>query len=153
MLALSVLGLGLVTTPLASRRRVCSQPTMMANWDPVRFATTAAFFNRPPSPAELLKRVAAAAQLLPPAQAGPDGLLWSADRPTLEPRLEWGPLDDVVMGGVSRSTFVNEGQYATFSGVVTSENNGGFAGCRSRALRWLAATRTCEPPISISRCG
>ena len=102
------------------------RPRMMANWDPVRFATTAAFFNAPPSPGELLKRV------LTPPPARPDGLLWSAERPEL---LEWGPLDDVVMGGVSRSTFVTGGSYATFSGVVTSENNGGFAGCRSRALR------------------
>ena len=99
---------------------------MMANWDPVRFATTAAFFNAPPSPGELLKRV------LTPPPARPDGLLWSAERPEL---LEWGPLDDVVMGGVSRSTFITGSSCATFSGVVTSENNGGFAGCRTRALR------------------
>ena len=130
--------LGLVAPPSALRTAV--QPTwrrgdevsrtygprMMANWDPVRFATTAAFFNAPPSPGELLKRV------LTPPPVRPDGLLWSAERPEL---LEWGPLDDVVMGGVSRSTFVTGGSYATFSGVVTSENNGGFAGCRSRALR------------------
>ena len=99
---------------------------MMANWDPVRFATTAAFFNAPPSPGELLKRV------LTPSPALSDGQLWSAERPEL---LEWGPLDDVVMGGVSRSTFVTGSSCATFSGVVTSENNGGFAGCRTRALR------------------
>ena len=101
--------LGLIAPPPALR--VAVQPTwrrgdevsrtysprMMANWDPVRFATTAAFFNAPPSPGELLKRV------LTPPPVRPDGLLWSAERPEL---LEWGPLDDVVMGGVSRSTFV-----------------------------------------------
>ena len=123
----SVLGLitpqpALVATP----GRACS-PRMMANWDPVRFATTAAFFNAPPSPGELLKRV-----LTPSPALSRDGQLWSAERPEL---LEWGPLDDVVMGGVSRSTFVTGSSCATFSGVVTSENNGGFVGCRTRALR------------------
>ena len=101
--------LGLVAPPSALRVAVhptwrrsdevsrTYSPRMMANWDPVRFATTAAFFNAPPSPGELLKRV------LTPPPVRPEGLLWSAERPEL---LEWGPLDDVVMGGVSRSTFV-----------------------------------------------
>ncbi len=46
----------------------------------------------------------------------------------------WGPLDDVVMGGVSESGFEvvsgagEDGQSAgIFSGVVSSSNNGGFA--------------------------
>ncbi len=46
----------------------------------------------------------------------------------------WGPLDDVVMGGVSESGFAvvsgagEDGQPAgIFSGLVSSSNNGGFA--------------------------
>ena len=46
----------------------------------------------------------------------------------------WGPLDDVVMGGVSESGFAvvsnagENGQPAgIFSGLVSSSNNGGFA--------------------------
>ena len=46
----------------------------------------------------------------------------------------WGPLDDVVMGGVSESGFAvvpgagQDGQPAgIFSGLVSSSNNGGFA--------------------------
>lgn len=46
----------------------------------------------------------------------------------------WGPLDDVVMGGVSQSGFEvrqgagEQGQPAgVFSGQVSSSNNGGFA--------------------------
>ena len=114
--------LGLITPPpalvaapgrqrslVATPGRACS-PRMMANWDPVRFATTAAFFNAPPSPGELLKRV------LTPAPALSDAQLWSAERPEL---LEWGPLDDVVMGGVSRSTFITSSSCATFSGVMS----------------------------------
>lgn len=48
----------------------------------------------------------------------------------------WGPLDDVVMGGVSESGFAvvsgagENGQPAgIFSGLVSSSNNGGFASC------------------------
>lgn len=43
--------------------------------------------------------------------------------------VEWGPLDDVVMGGVSESSFarMQSGSEAVFSGRVSSANNGGFA--------------------------
>jgi outer membrane lipoprotein SlyB len=40
-----------------------------------------------------------------------------------------GPLDDVVMGGASSSTF--DGATGTWSGSVTDANNGGFIGIRS----------------------
>lgn len=46
----------------------------------------------------------------------------------------WGPLDDVVMGGVSQSGFEvrqgagqQKGPAGIFSGQVSSSNNGGFA--------------------------
>ena len=42
------------------------------------------------------------------------------------------------MGGVSESTFTTDG---VFSGVVSTDNNGGFAGCRSKAL---------SPPLQLS---
>lgn len=52
----------------------------------------------------------------------------------------WGPLDDVVMGGVSESGFKVQagagegGQPAgIFSGTVSSSNNGGFASVRLAA--------------------
>ena len=99
----------------------------MAGWDPVRFVQTAAFFN---SPVEVLKR----ALPLPP-RAVHDGVIWSPAQPGAGPTLEWGPLDDVVMGGVSQSTFAATGGAATFSGTISTENNGGFAGCRTRALK------------------
>ncbi len=42
------------------------------------------------------------------------------------------PIDDRVMGGVSRSALVaSEDQTATFTGVVSLENNGGFASIRA----------------------
>ncbi|XP_004233027.1 protein HIGH CHLOROPHYLL FLUORESCENCE PHENOTYPE 173, chloroplastic isoform X1 [Solanum lycopersicum] len=53
--------------------------------------------------------------------------------------LPWGALDDVVMGGVSQSTFQidltggeNGGPTGLFKGVVTTANNGGFASIRTK---------------------
>ena len=126
MLILGVPGVLAFVGPTRRAPVRCAAP-QMKQWDPIRFATTAAFFN---GPTEILKRV-----LPQPAQDRPVGLIWSTARPDL---LEWGPLDDVVMGGVSQSAFAN----GVFSGTVTSENNGGFAGCRSRALR---------PALDLSR--
>ncbi|KAJ4703698.1 NAD(P)-binding Rossmann-fold superfamily protein [Melia azedarach] len=53
--------------------------------------------------------------------------------------LPWGALDDVVMGGVSQSTFQidrtggeNGGPTGLFKGVVSTANNGGFTSIRTR---------------------
>jgi len=46
--------------------------------------------------------------------------------------LAWSNVDDVVMGGLSRSAMqVDQFGQATFSGVVSLERNGGFASVRS----------------------
>lgn len=44
-------------------------------------------------------------------------------------QFQFAPLDDVVMGGVSSSTFDNTS--GKWTGVVTDANNGGFVGVRS----------------------
>jgi hypothetical protein len=50
------------------------------------------------------------------------------------------PIDDVVMGGVSRSSFTRaEPGIARFSGLVSLENYGGFASVRTRARHWPTA--------------
>ncbi|PSS04855.1 Complex I intermediate-associated protein 30 [Actinidia chinensis var. chinensis] len=53
--------------------------------------------------------------------------------------LAWGALDDVVMGGVSESSFQidpiggeNGGPTGMFKGVVSTANNGGFASIRTK---------------------
>lgn len=53
--------------------------------------------------------------------------------------LPWGALDDVVMGGVSQSTFIiapkggeNGGPTGIFKGNVSTANNGGFASVRTK---------------------
>lgn len=45
---------------------------------------------------------------------------------------QWRPVDDVVMGGVSRSLFrCADGGPGLFSGVLSRERNGGFASVRT----------------------
>ncbi|KAL3643540.1 hypothetical protein CASFOL_014355 [Castilleja foliolosa] len=57
----------------------------------------------------------------------------------LSREISWGALDDVVMGGVSESTFLidpNGGENARptgiFRGVVSTANNGGFTSARTK---------------------
>jgi NADH dehydrogenase [ubiquinone] 1 alpha subcomplex assembly factor 1 len=52
----------------------------------------------------------------------------------------WPSIDDAVMGGVSSSEMVIEEGHASFRGLVSFDNNGGFASVRSRPqLRDLSA--------------
>jgi len=52
----------------------------------------------------------------------------------------WRPVDDVVMGGVSRSAFgLAEPGVARFSGNVSLENFGGFASVRTPPRDWDTA--------------
>lgn len=55
----------------------------------------------------------------------------------------WRPIDDGVMGGLSRSEATGTGRGTLlFSGTVSLENNGGFASVRSTPRRFdLAGTR------------
>ena len=61
----------------------------------------------------------------------------------------WRAVDDVVMGGVSRSALL---PYATgvasFSGVVSLEQGGGFASVRTEPQRW----RTAGARALVLRC-
>lgn len=55
----------------------------------------------------------------------------SQGMPSGSPR--WYTMDDVIMGGVSSSAlrFEPQEQAAVFSGLVTTDSNGGFASVRS----------------------
>ncbi len=44
----------------------------------------------------------------------------------------WGAVDDVVMGGISESSLKLAPNRAIFTGVVSTENNGGFASIRTK---------------------
>jgi hypothetical protein len=52
----------------------------------------------------------------------------------------WGPLDDVVMGGVSASSVDLTNQGLLFTGNVSTANSGGFASIR---------TRNFDPPFNL----
>jgi NADH dehydrogenase [ubiquinone] 1 alpha subcomplex assembly factor 1 len=52
----------------------------------------------------------------------------------------WQPIDDVVMGGVSRSTFKQASPgIASFRGMVSLDRGGGFASVRTQARAWPTA--------------
>jgi monofunctional biosynthetic peptidoglycan transglycosylase len=55
---------------------------------------------------------------------------------------EWGAIDDVVMGGRSRSALEAYTDGAAFTGHVSLENGGGFASVRTRPGRYDASGAT-----------
>lgn len=56
----------------------------------------------------------------------------------------WGPLDDVVMGGASKSNLEFGGEFnGEWKGFVTTANNGGFVGIRTKLL---------SPSLDMSSC-
>lgn len=70
-----------------------------------------------------------AAQYLPPAT---DQVLFDFSQPNTDLKEIWGAVDDVVMGGVSQSNIRLGSDRAYFSGIVSTDNNGGFASVRTR---------------------
>lgn len=61
--------------------------------------------------------------------------------PTSDLQETWGAVDDVVMGGVSQSQIRFIDHKAIFAGIVSTDNNGGFASVR---------TRNFTPPMDLS---
>ena len=63
----------------------------------------------------------------------------------------WAPIDDRVMGGISKSRLRHDAAgYAVFEGNVSLERNGGFASIRSApAARGSAGARFCI----VETCG
>ena len=84
-------------------------------WDFRRFVSQSSKFIELPS---LLPSTAAAARVVSAGESFPE--------------LQLFPLDDVVMGGASSSTFDNDSR--TWAGEVTSLNSGGFVGIRCKTL-------------------
>ncbi|MGL5872402.1 MAG: CIA30 family protein [Xenococcaceae cyanobacterium] len=68
-------------------------------------------------------------------------VLFDFTNPSIDVKEAWGAVDDVVMGGVSESQIRIANDRAIFSGVVSTDNNGGFASVR---------TRNFEPPLNLS---
>jgi len=69
------------------------------------------------------------AQYLPLAT---DKLIFDFTNSNAHIKETWGAVDDVVMGGVSQSNIRLGDDKAIFSGIVSTDNNGGFASVRTR---------------------
>ncbi|GAB4533131.1 MAG: CIA30 family protein [Pleurocapsa sp.] len=68
-------------------------------------------------------------------------ILFDFSNPTADIKETWGAVDDVVMGGVSQSNIRLADNKAIFVGMVSTDNNGGFASVR---------TRNFTPPLDLS---
>ena len=74
-------------------------------------------------------------------QPAQEQVLFDFTNPTTDIKETWGAVDDVVMGGVSQSNIRLADKRAIFAGLVSTDNNGGFASVR---------TRNFSPPLDLS---
>jgi hypothetical protein len=77
-----------------------------------------------------------------PTKVQPGDIIWDKSSfrgQAKNNKFTFAPLDDVVMGGVSSSTFVD----GTWKGVVSDSNSGGFVGIRSTPM---------PAPLDFSDC-
>lgn len=81
-------------------------------WDLLRFVSQSSKFVPTPFSSKATKQ-----------PVKPNDILWKPSAPAFT----FAPLDDVVMGGASSSTFSN----GVWQGTVTDANNGGFIGIRN----------------------
>ena len=113
-------GSGWKSRPLVPELEQESSPIDSDNkqsWDVMRFAKQSSKFVSLPNPFKSTKNV---------NKLEPGNIIWSANGSN---EFSWFPLDDVVMGGASESTF--DPKNGDWSGTVTTANNGGFVGIRS----------------------
>lgn len=109
-------------------------------WDIGRFARTAGEFGflQPPNPIKVLGGILGGSNAMSGQTIKPEQILYN---PVINPlQLVFRPLDDVVMGGSSESSF--DDATGVWSGKVITAG-GGFAGIRTRPF---------EPPLDLSRC-
>lgn len=114
-----------------------------APWDFGRFWQTLRFFDVIPLFSWIQRMFFASTPPPPPQQPQAQaGVIF--DFGEVGPNLNqtWGAVDDVVMGGVSRSGIeaLDNGN-ALFTGIVSTDNNGGFASVR---------TRNFDPSLALS---
>mmetsp|Transcript_16555 Transcript_16555/g.22790 ORF Transcript_16555/g.22790 Transcript_16555/m.22790 type:complete len:248 (+) Transcript_16555:3-746(+) len=111
-------------------------------WEFGRFLKTASYFDafKPKFKIPFLSSTKASKVVQP------NDVLWSSteSKGKFQNDFAWGPLDDVVMGGVSK-TDLNPGQAfeGKWTGFTSSLNNGGFAGIRTKLF---------DPPLDLSAC-
>lgn len=109
------------------------------SWDAGRFLQTLSFFESIPVVSWLQHMVFGSTPPPPPQPQA--GLIFDFSQPSSTLNQVWGALDDVVMGGVSASSFQMQDSAALFTGTVSTENSGGFASVR---------TRNFDPPLNLT---
>lgn len=110
------------------------------SWDFGRFAKTAGEFGylKPPNPLKVISQIMGSGTAAPGKAVPRNEVLWS---PAINPfGLVFRPLDDVVMGGSSASSF--DDATGVWSGEVITIG-GGFVGIRTLPF---------EPPLDFSLC-
>ena len=111
-------------------------------WEFFRFLKTATFYGAFKPKLPFIREPTPAGSVA----VKPGAILWNA--PDLNPELEWGPLDDVVMGGASKSDLAPGGKFdGVWSGLVTTANNGGFAGIRTKLFSPFKDASSCRGVI------
>ncbi len=110
-----------------------------STWDANRFLKTLTYFETIPVISWLQKMFSGSTPPVPPQPQA--GILFDFSQPIASLNQVWGALDDVVMGGVSASSFQYQEEAAVFTGNVSTANSGGFASVR---------TRNFEPPLNLS---
>eukprot|EP00930_Biecheleria_cincta_P048373 TRINITY_DN33699_c0_g1_i1.p1 TRINITY_DN33699_c0_g1~~TRINITY_DN33699_c0_g1_i1.p1 ORF type:complete len:328 (-),score=41.59 TRINITY_DN33699_c0_g1_i1:136-1071(-) len=100
-------------------------------WDVLRAVQTAAYYDALPNPFKFLTGEPSGSVKVAPGET-----IWSEENVR---GLEWGVLDDVVMGGASQS-FLNG---TTWTGNIITQG-GGFAGIRTKSIKPALDMRRCE---------
>lgn len=113
--------------------------TQFRPWDFDRLWKTLTFFEAVPVVSWIQQMFYGSAPPPPPQPQA--GVIFDFSQPNLDINQLWGAVDDVVMGGVSASAIQLDGGNAVFTGLVSTDNNGGFASVR---------TRNFEPPLDLS---
>jgi hypothetical protein len=124
--------------PLSPKSCFMAQPERQS-WDAGRFLQTLSFFESIPVVSWFQQMVFGSTPPPPPQPQA--GLIFDFSQPSSTLNQVWGALDDVVMGGVSASSFQMQPDAALFTGNVSTENSGGFASVR---------TRNFDPPLNLT---
>lgn len=111
-----------------------------SQWDLGRFFQTLSFFGAVPL-ISVVQQMFLGASLPSPPQLMAN-VIFDFREPTEDVLQLWGALDDVVMGGTSRSAVQMCPDGMVFTGTVSTANSGGFASVR---------TRNFDPALDLSQ--
>lgn len=101
-----------------------------SQWDISRFIKTLSFFGSIPIVSQI-NTMFFGSSAPPPPQPALNTLMNFVEKQNYATEI-WGPLDDVVMGGVSQSQAQATPEGLLFTGIVSTQNSGGFASIRTK---------------------